>query len=90
MSSICQAYLESPACYITLRERIPLALAVACANVYGGYKTMAHRDLFVQPYQFDPVSNPEGEAPEEIQTLWLQQDVSKWLVCLNNVKHSFR
>ena len=27
----------------------------------------------------------EGEAPEEVQTLWLQQDVSEWLVCLYNV-----
>ena len=27
----------------------------------------------------------EGEAPEEVQTLWLQQDVSEWLVWLNNV-----
>ena len=39
----------------------------------------------VQPYQFDPESDLEGEAPEVVQTLWLQQDVSKWLVCLNNV-----
>ena len=34
---------------------------------------------------FDPESDPEGEAPEEIQTLQLQQDVSESLVCLNNV-----
>ena len=46
---------------------------------------MASRDAFVQPYQFDPESDPEGEAPEEVQTLWLQQDVSEWLVCLHNV-----
>ena len=39
----------------------------------------------LQPYQFDPESDPEGEAPEEVQTLWLQQDVSEWLVCLYNV-----
>ena len=64
---------------------MPLALAVACANVYCGYKAMACRDFFVQPYQFDPEWDPEGEAPEEVQTLWLQQDVSEWLVCLNNV-----
>ena len=44
---------------------------------------MARRDLFVQPYQFDPESDPEGEAPKEVQTLRLQQDVSEWLVCLN-------
>ena len=46
---------------------------------------MAHRDFFVQPNQFDPESDPEGEAPEVVQTLRLQQDVSEWLVCLNNV-----
>ena len=46
---------------------------------------MARRDFFVQPYQSVPESDPEGEAPEEVQTLWLQQDVSEWLVCLYNV-----
>ena len=46
---------------------------------------MAHGDICVQPYQFDPESDPEGEAPEEVQTLRLQQDISEWLVCLNNV-----
>ncbi len=56
-------------------------LTVACANVYGGCNTMAHGDFFVQPNQFDP----EGDATEEEQTLWLQQDVSEWLVWLNNV-----
>ena len=56
---------------------------VAYANVYGGYIVMARRDAVVQPYQFDPESDPEGEAPEEIQTLQLQQDVSEWLLCLN-------
>ena len=44
---------------------MPITLAVACANVCGGCIAMA------QLYQFDP----EGEAPEEIQTLWLQQDL---------------
>ena len=33
---------------------------------------MAHRDAVVQLYQFDPESDQEGEAPEEIQTLRLQ------------------
>ena len=62
---------------------MPLALAVAWANVlrwmyrYGSLRLFNHT--------FDPESDPEGEAPEEIQTLWLQQDVSEWLVCLNNV-----
>ena len=45
---------------------------------------MACLDAVVQPNQFDPESDPEGEAPEEIQTLQLQQDISEWLVCLNN------
>ena len=40
---------------------------------------MAYHDAVVQPYQFDPESDPKGETPEE-QTLWLQQDVSEWLV----------
>ena len=44
---------------------------------------MASGDFFVQPYQFDSESDPEGEAPEEVQTL--QQVVSEWLVCLYNV-----
>ena len=38
---------------------MPLMLAVACANVYGGCITMARGDAFVQPYQFDTESNPE-------------------------------
>ena len=44
----------------------------------------ADGDAVVQPHQFDPESDPV-EAPEEIQTLQLQQDISGWLVCLNNV-----
>ena len=66
-----------------------LTLAVACVNVYGGCIAMAHRDAVIQPYQFDPELDPEVEAPEEIQTLWLQQDVSEWLVCLNMLFSSF-
>ena len=62
-----------------------LTLEVACANVYGGCNTMTRRDAVVQPNQSDPESDPEGETPEEVQTLQLQQDVSEWLVCLNNV-----
>ena len=46
---------------------------------------MACLDAVIQPYQFDPESDPEEEAPEEIQTLRLQQDISEWLMCLNNV-----
>ena len=68
-----------------LIERVPLKLAVAYVNVYGGCIAMACRDAVVQLYQFIPESDPEGEAPAEVQTLQLQQDVSQWLVCLNNV-----
>ena len=32
---------------------------------------MARQDAVVQPYQFDPESDPEREAPEEVQTLRL-------------------
>ena len=56
-----------------------LMLAPACANVYGGCNAMTSQDALVKPYQFDPESDPEGEAPEEIETLRLQQDVSEWL-----------
>ena len=50
---------------------------------YGGCNAAAWQDAVVQPYQFDPESDAKGEAPEELQTLRLQQDVSEWLVCLN-------
>ena len=61
-----------------------LTLAVSCATVMVDvYICIADRRDFNQPYQFDPESDPEGEAPEEAQTL--QQDMSEWLVCLNNV-----
>ena len=46
---------------------------------------MAGRDAVVQLYQFDLESEPEGEAPEDVQTLRLQQDVSGWpTVCLQH------
>ena len=51
--------------------------------------TMAGGDAFIQPYQSDPESDPEEKAPEEVQTLQLPQDVSEWLVCLNNVSCSY-
>ena len=44
------------------------------------YVAIARTDAFIQPYRFDPESDPEGEAPEKVQTLRLQQDVSEWLV----------
>ena len=46
---------------------------------------MACGDAVDQPNQFDPESDPEGEAPEDIETPRLQLDVPEWLVCLNNV-----
>ena len=85
MSSVCQRLLEELFLLVTLREGKPIALLVECTNVYGGCIATARRDFFVQPYQLDPELDPEGEAPEEVQTLCLQQDVSEWLVCLNNV-----
>ena len=44
---------------------MPIALMLACTNVHGGCFTMDCRDFFVQPYQFDPESDPEGESPEK-------------------------
>ena len=79
-----ELHLSAPALPATRPSQAEDA-AVASANVYGGSIAMARRDAVVQPHQFDPESVPEGEAPEEIQTLRLQQDVSEWLVCLNNV-----
>ena len=38
-------------------------LGVAYANIYSGCNAMACRDFFVQPNQFDPELDPEGEAP---------------------------
>ena len=64
---------------------MPLTLAVACANVYAGCIDMARGDAFIQLYQIDPESDREGEAPKETQILRLPQDISEWLVCLNNV-----
>ncbi len=35
----------------------------------------------VQPYQFEPESDPEqDDGPEEVRQLRLEQDVSEWLV----------
>ncbi|ROI15178.1 hypothetical protein DPX16_8977 [Anabarilius grahami] len=39
---------------------------------------MARRNAVVQAFQFDPESDPDGEAPdEEVATQRLQQDVSE-------------
>ena len=77
-----ELHLSMPTCLLhtPLRERMPLMLAVACTNVYGGCNAMARRDAVVQPYQFVPESDPEGEAPEAVQTLQLQHDISEWLL----------
>ena len=49
--------------------------------VYGGRIDMAgNRGALVRPHEFDPESDPDGEAPTEVQTRRLQQDVSEWLV----------
>ena len=74
--------LSTPTCLLPLRKTMPLTLAVACAIVMVDVYiciAMARGDTFVQPYQFDPESDQEGEA-EEVQTLWLQQDISEWLI----------
>ena len=55
------------------RRCLLLTLAVTCANVYGGCSYGPWRFFFVQLYQFDPELAPEGEAPEDIQTLCLQR-----------------
>ena len=38
---------------------------------------MARWDAVTQPYHFALESDPEEEAPEDVQTLQLQQDVSE-------------
>ncbi len=42
-----------------------LAITVPCANVDSGCIAMAHRHAVVQAFQFDPESDPDGEAPDE-------------------------
>ncbi len=52
----------------------------ALANVDGGCMAMARRHAVIQAFQFDPESDPDGEAPEEeVATQRLQQDVSEYL-----------
>ncbi len=42
---------------------------------------MARRHAVVQAFQFDPESDPDGEAlDKEVATQRLQQNVSEWLV----------
>ncbi len=55
--------------------------AAPCANVDSGCITMARRHAVVQAFQFDPESDPDGEAlDKEVATQRLQQNVSEWLV----------
>ena len=67
----------------------PLGPAARSCPLQGscldGQRPEWSRDAVIQPNQFDPELDPHGEAPEEVQTLRLQQDVSEWSVCLNNV-----
>ncbi len=42
-----------------------LAATVPCANVDSGCITMARRHAVVQAFQFDPESDPDGEALDE-------------------------
>ena len=58
-----------------LMLRVPLRETM----FYGGCITWTRGDAFVQPNQFDPESDPEGEA------VLLQRDISELLLCLNNV-----
>lgn len=48
-------------------------LLAPCSNVYGVCIDMAGvRSALVQPYKFNPESDPDREAPKEVQTLWRQ------------------
>ena len=38
----------------------------------------ADEDSVVQPYRFEPESDPEQEAPEQVREVRAQQDVSEW------------
>ena len=59
-------------------------LAVACANVMVDVllwlAEMLSFSIQHSTHQIEAESDPEGEAPEEVQTLQLQQDISEWLV----------
>ena len=67
------------------RWRVGVALTIlrngTVVHVYVGYIAMARRHAVFQAFQFDPESDPDGEATdEEVATQRLQQDVSEWLV----------
>ena len=56
-------------------------LAAACPASHYLCRNMAtaDEDSVVQPYRFEPESDPEQEkAPEQIREVRAQQDVSEW------------
>ena len=56
-------------------------LAVACPASHYLFRNMAtaDEDSVVQPYRFEPESDPEQEkAPEQVREVRAQQDVSEW------------
>ena len=53
---------------------------VPYGSVYSGCIAMAHRNTVFQAFQFEPESDLDGEATEEVDTQRLKQDVSEWLV----------
>ena len=54
---------------------MPLTPVVACTNVYG-VDVLLWLVEMLSFNQFAPEFDPEGEAPIEIKTLWLQQNIS--------------
>ncbi|XDV29594.1 hypothetical protein PO909_032697, partial [Leuciscus waleckii] len=72
------------------RWRVGVALTIfyhhALSNMFTLDIAMARKHAVVQTFQFDPESDPDGEATdEEVATQRLQQDVSEWLVKKNYV-----
>ncbi len=48
------------------RLRVGVAITkVPCVNVDSGCIAMARRHAVVQAFQFDPESDPDGEAPDK-------------------------
>ncbi len=67
-----------------------LAATVPCVNVDSGCITMARRHTVVQAFQFDPESDPDGEAPdEEVATQW-HKYIYKLSAIDNNQCHYIR
>ena len=70
-----------------LTPLMPIMLAVACANVMVEVYIYVYVSLWlIEMLAFTRTSLTQNlTQTEEVQTLQLQQDVSEWLVCLNNV-----